>query len=298
MPARAWPDWMGVPVADGYGVDVADRRESSEIAMGSEARPLFGVDEGRISCSLFCNPLQANWLEGAERDLFRQGSRWVAMRLWIAGKLARHEVRFTARPKLAQKTGRWSTYSLTLELARRDGLGPPEGGWALEIGEIDGRELPRWPLRPPLVDGYTVEPADRRVTTEMEDGTIRRVEFGTDEATAQCSLWLNAEEAAWFEAFERDYLKQGSEWMIMPLWVGGRLTDHAARFRERPRLTGKEGGWATYTFPLAVAGRRGLMDEDLQEGLLAVSPWDLMEISDLLDWTMNQAWPAVLPHTA
>lgn len=299
MPAIAWPKWMGVPVVDGYGVDAIDRRETTSVAMGGELSAVFDVDEGTVQCSLFCGPYQANWLEGAERDLLRQGSRWMTMPLWMGGRLAERRVRFLERPKMTEKTGPWTGYSFALELARRGPSGEPEGGWNLSTAVLDDLPpLPKWPLRPPVVDGYGLDPADRRVTTEMEDGTVRRVEFDTDETVCRCSLFLGPDDAAWFEAFERDCLGQGSGWMIMPLWVGGRLTDHAVRFRERPKLASKTGGWSTYSFSLDLSGRRGLMPLDLQEGLTAVSPEDLMAASDLLDRVVNDLWPAALPFAA
>ena len=295
-----WPKWMGVPVVDGYGVDVADRRERTSIDMGSELKAVLDVDEGTVQCSFFCGTFQANWLEGAERDLLRQGSRWISMPLWMGGRLVEREVRFLERPKLASKEGRYSTYSFSLELARRERPAVPEGGWNLstEVLEEGLPPMPRWPLRPPVADGYGIEPADRRLSTEMEDGILRRVEFDTDETTARCSLFLGPEDAAWFEAFERDHLRQGSGWMIMPLWVGGSLTDHAVRFRERPKLSQKTGAWSTYSLSLDLAGRRGLMSEDLQGGLVEVGPEDLIAATDLLDVVVNDLWPEVLPFAA
>ena len=46
----------------------------------------------------------------------------------------------------------------------------------------------------------------------------------------------------YIEAFERDFLIQGSRWFWLPLWVAGQMTDHLVRFKTRPQLASK-GYW-------------------------------------------------------
>lgn len=158
-------------------------------------------------------------------------------------------------------------------------------------------ELAKWPHWMPLliVDNYAVEVVDRRVTSDMEIGQVSRVEFDTDETIATCSLFLDRTQAKWFEGFERDYLRQGSRWFTMPLWIGGECLDHVVKFRERPKLGGLMGGYVTYTFTLNVSKREGLFPPDITELLLHVSPKELPEIDDFLQALVNIEWPSVLP---
>jgi len=119
----------------------------------------------------------------------------------------------------------------------------------------------RWPkwMPPPLVDGYTVKPEDRRLAGDFGINSQFRVEFRTDETTAACALILDTLQANWFETFERDLLRQGHRWFFMGLWVGGQMIEHRVRFRERPAMDAKYGvEWARYSFQLDVFRREGL----------------------------------------
>ena len=119
----------------------------------------------------------------------------------------------------------------------------------------------RWPawMPPPLTDGYTVKPEDRRGRPDFPIRGQFRVEFRTDEAVAACALFLNALQSNWFEAFERGLLRQGTRWFRMDLWVGGQMIEHRVRFRERPQQSGRTGlEYARYTFQLDLFRREGL----------------------------------------
>jgi len=99
--------------------------------------------------------------------------------------------------------------------------------------------LPVWPYWMPMSQrsGYTYEPVDRTVKTEMEVGSIKRIEFDTDETTITCSMILrNDTELEFFEKFERDVLKQGTSWFQMPLWIAGRQDLYTIRFNGRPKM--------------------------------------------------------------
>jgi hypothetical protein len=158
-------------------------------------------------------------------------------------------------------------------------------------------DMKRWPkwMKYPTVNGYGIEVAERRIVSDMEIGSLFRVEFDTDESTASCELFLNAIESNWFEGFERSVLYQGSKWFILPLWVGGQLLDHTVRFRERPRLTEKNGEYSTYAFKLDVSKRNDLMDGELIELLTEHDPEELMKASDLLQIVTNERFPASMP---
>jgi hypothetical protein len=165
------------------------------------------------------------------------------------------------------------------------------------VASIERKPL-RWPtwIKPVLVDGYGVEPVDRRIKTDMEVGASYRVEFDTDETIVTCNVFLKPLQASWLEGFERDVLAQGSRWFKMRLFVGGAYgEEHDVRFRERPKLTAKSGEYSTYTFSLDVAGRKGLMDPGLAEVLSTYEPEDFMRATDLLQTVVNIEWPQALP---
>ncbi len=160
----------------------------------------------------------------------------------------------------------------------------------------------RWPswLEPSLVDSYAVNVADRRQTSEFDVGSQMRVAFSTDEATVDCSLYLDSLGSNWFEAFERDVLVQGSRWFYMPLWVGGQMVDHLVRFKTRPQMGAREAqsDYCTYTFQLEVGRRQRLMDADLVEWLIGNAPSDMMLVDGLLQEIINIDFPKALPFRA
>jgi hypothetical protein len=117
-----WPAWMKYPTIDGYGVEVKDTRIKTEMEVGSAFRVEFNTDESSASCSLFLNKIQSDFFEAFERGLLKQGSVWFIMPLWVGGKLIDHTVRFQERPKLVEKLGPYTSYSFTLDVARREGL--------------------------------------------------------------------------------------------------------------------------------------------------------------------------------
>ncbi len=144
--------------------------------------------------------------------------------------------------------------------------------------------LLRWPgwLPLPNQDGYQVEPQDRRVATDMEIGGRFRVEFDTDETRARCVVSLDPIQAGWLETFERDLLRQGSKWFLMPLWIGGGLADQRVRFRDRPTAGSVRGRWTDYGFTLDIARREGLMPVWLAELLALISPYFLARLRNRL----------------
>jgi hypothetical protein len=156
---------------------------------------------------------------------------------------------------------------------------------------------PKW-MKCPVVDGYGVEPQNRRVVSEMEIGAVYRVEFDTDETVVSCSLFLNGLQSNWFEAFERDLLRQGSMWFKLNLWTGGRLVEHTARFRERPKLTEKMGEYSTYSFSLDLARREGLMPTALVEVLAFIDPEEFLMAGEILQKTVNEDYPDCMPFAA
>jgi len=146
-------------------------------------------------------------------------------------------------------------------------------------------QLITWPewMGCALVDDYGIQIVDRRISTEMEIGSSRRVEFDTDECIANCSLFLNSLQSSFLGTFERKLLNQGSRWFFMKLYVDGKYETHKVRFRTRPQMGNKTGDYSEYTFNLDIAKREGQMDDGLAEWLLANDP-------------CMDTWPAAYLH--
>ena len=128
----------------------------------------------------------------------------------------------------------------------------------------------KWPgwMPTPVRAGYAYEPIDRTIKTDMDIGTVRRVEFDTDETKLVCSLDLNREQLAWFEVFERDILRQGTIWFSMPIYISGEIQEHTVRLKERPKFGEVRGFYQTAVSLVLEIEKRKLMDKRFAEFLL------------------------------
>lgn len=140
----------------------------------------------------------------------------------------------------------------------------------------------KWPDWMPLAQqsGYSYESADRRTRTDMEVGSVLRVNFDTDETTLSCTLVLNAFQAAWLEAFERGALRQGAQWFEMPVQTGGCIEWHTVRFASRPRAAGVNALYTTYMLQLELEKRELAMGDELAGLLVCVAPDELIDAAD------------------
>lgn len=125
---------------------------------------------------------------------------------------------------------------------------------------------PEW-MPAPQQDSFSIQPEDRRLTSETEAGSIIRYQFDTDVNVAECTLILNRVQAAWFESFERNILRQGTVWFDFPLWIGGEIVREKCRFKSRPKAGSLIGLYTTYSFSLYVSKRSGLLDEEAMRAL-------------------------------
>lgn len=116
---------------------------------------------------------------------------------------------------------------------------------------------PKW-MPAPQQDSFSIQPEDRRLTSETEAGSIIRYQFDSDVNVAECTLILNRTQAAWFELFERDMVRQGTVWFDFPLWIGGEIAYESCRFKTRPKAGNLIGLHTTYTFSLYVSKRTQL----------------------------------------
>ena len=142
-----------------------------------------------------------------------------------------------------------------------------------------------WPdwMPAPQQDSFSIQPEDRRLTSETEAGSIIRYQFDTDVNVAECTLILNRIQAAWFEQFERDVLKQGSVWFDFPLWIGGEVVYESCRFKTRPKAGSLIGLHTTYNFSLYVSKRSHLdLPQCLMELLACWPPCFFFTFDDAL----------------
>jgi hypothetical protein len=144
---------------------------------------------------------------------------------------------------------------------------------------------PKWLPRPQST-GYAYEPTDRTVSSDMEIGTIRRVEFKTDETIIGCVVILDQMQLAFFETFERDLLRQGTVWFRMPIFIAGWVDEYTVRFKERPKIGQFIGLHTTVTMKVQIE-KRDLLDESLVWLLLYWSPEDIIYLSNLLHHVMH-----------
>lgn len=143
------------------------------------------------------------------------------------------------------------------------------------------------------MNGYGIQPVDRRIKTDMEMGGVYRAEFDTDENECSCSLVLNRDESAWFEVFERDLLKQGTVWFEMPLWVGGKVETHVVRMKERPKAGNLIGLHTTYTLSLDVRKRNIPMCPGVAALLTCYTPSSLGKIMDMFSALVDETAPGI-----
>lgn len=140
-----------------------------------------------------------------------------------------------------------------------------------------------WPSWMPIAQrpNYSYEPTDRRSKTEMEVGSILRVNFDTDETTLDCTLILNTMQAQWFEKFERDMLNQGAKWFQMPIQIAGCIEWHTVRFAQRPKAGNLIGPrHTTYTLKLDIQQRDLKICDEVEELLFCLSPNEIFNAAD------------------
>lgn len=141
------------------------------------------------------------------------------------------------------------------------------------------RKYLSWPthwLPNPQQDSWSFQPEDVRQATETEVGAIVRPQFETDVLAASCTLVLDQDQAAWFEAFERAAVCENL-WFHFPVWYGGEIADALCTFKDRPKWT-VEALTTTYTFSLLVQKRSLFLAPCAFE---ALDCWTPVEIGEL-----------------
>lgn len=156
------------------------------------------------------------------------------------------------------------------------------------------RDLLRWPswMPKPQRSGYKFNTVDRRQKTDMEVGSLYRVQFDTDECTCDCTVVLNRVQSAWFESFEQNMLHQGARWFEIPLMSGGKIVMHTARFKTRPTLSEPGPVFSTYNFTLDIDKRPQEICPQMTAFITCVSPQELCQSAELARQAMQEVIPS------
>lgn len=147
----------------------------------------------------------------------------------------------------------------------------------------------KWPdwMPKPLISGFTLNPVERRKISEMEAGTMIRVEYDTDEFECQCSMIMDELQSAWFEAFEARNINFGSMWFEFPLWISGGIQYQFVRFKSRPKISQIRGKHTTYQMTFQVENR-ALWGADLVDIMLILGPDEFADFSNRLHDDLNE----------
>ena len=151
-----------------------------------------------------------------------------------------------------------------------------------------------WPdwMPKPLQQGFTINPVERRKISDMEAGSLIRVEYDNDEMECQCSVVLDQNQAAFFESFEAQVLRQGSRWFEFPLWVSGEIQYQMVRFKARPKISQIRGYHTFYQMTLQVE-KRQLMDEGVTAILSLFGPDAFYDFENRLHVIEHEEMPGV-----
>lgn len=159
------------------------------------------------------------------------------------------------------------------------------------------QELPQWPdwMPVPMLSGYGVEIIDRSVSTEMEIGTIKRVQFDSDETHIPVTIFLDALQRTWFQTWERDVLRHGCSWFEMPILIGEKLEKYRVQILGRPKLdsfTGAPPHYCQATFTVQIE-RRKLWDCGVMEIFKCLSPGEFTSIATGLHSILEKQMPGI-----
>ncbi len=154
-----------------------------------------------------------------------------------------------------------------------------------------------WPptLPLPTVQGYSVQPEDAILRTEMEAGLARQRRRFTNVPTKVSVRWImRRDQYAIFEGWYRWQAKEGANWFTITLLGGLGLLDQEARFTRQFSARLLAGGtlWEI-TSELEIRDRP-VLDEGLLNLLLSEDPAGLIFSSNSLHILVHQTLPITL----
>ena len=129
-----WPDFLDIPVRDGYEYSPTDRRAKNEMEVGSRYRMIFDTDETVLNCDFILSSEQRLFFESFEKLMLKQGSVWFEMPLLTGVIVEKHTVRFKERPKMGTFLDGYATVSMVLDVAERKTYGETETWFLYQFG--------------------------------------------------------------------------------------------------------------------------------------------------------------------
>ena len=140
----------------------------------------------------------------------------------------------------------------------------------------------------PEEGSYKYDISDMTSRTEMEIGSLRRMQFDSDEVVVTCEVLCEDVEAAFIETFEENLLEKGQKWFWMPLLVSGKVGRFYVSFAGRPSLAGVQGLLSRYVFAVRLGDRRlPKVQTQLQSGELARWPEFAPVLQDGYSFTLR-----------
>jgi hypothetical protein len=154
-----------------------------------------------------------------------------------------------------------------------------------------------WPptLPLPTVQGYSVQPEDAILRTEMEAGLARQRRRFTNVPTKVSVRWImRRDQYAIFEGWYRWQAKEGANWFTITLLGGLGLLEQEARFTRQfsARLLAGGALWEI-TSELEIR-ERPVLDEGLLNLLLSEDPAGLIFSGNNLHILVHQTLPITM----
>ena len=117
----------------------------------------------------------------------------------------------------------------------------------------------------------------------MEVGSVRRVEYRTDETSARCAVIMTREEVERMRRWVRVELKHGTRWFLMPLQSAGNIDMHTARLKGMPKVETFSGLHMKVSLDLDVWRRENPMCSWVTELLVCRPPEVFVEFQKTFD---------------
>lgn len=154
-----------------------------------------------------------------------------------------------------------------------------------------------WPTTLPLptVQGYSVQPEDAILRTEMEAGLARQRRRFTNVPTKVSVRWImRRDQYAIFEGWYRWQAKEGANWFTITLLGGLGLLDQEARFTRQFSARLLAGGTLWEITSELEIRERPVLDEGLLNLLLSEDPAGLIFSGNNLHILVHQTLPITM----
>lgn len=114
-----YPSLLPSPTMKGYGAQPTDRRQQTEMEIGTRTRNLFGADETVVNVQWIMDGEEYAIFEAWEQNVLDGGSKWFRMQLLTGLGLNAHEAKFKERPTASMSGALWIVQA-KLQLAQRN----------------------------------------------------------------------------------------------------------------------------------------------------------------------------------